>query len=107
MPNFNKIAEKLAKTRIFYLFNLANDIFLENKELANEYVDLARKYAKMTKLKLPKIWNRRICHGCKKFLYPGNNTRVRLQSRKGKASHISITCLDCNHVSRYNIKKKR
>ncbi len=106
MPNFKKIVKKLAKNRMYYLFNLANEIFHENKELANIYIDLARKYAKRARLKIPKNWHGRICHGCKTLLSPGKNARIRMQSRKGKASHISITCLDCNHITRYNIKKK-
>ena len=105
MPNFKKVAKKIAKDRIFYLFDLADQIFLENNELANRYIDLARKYAKRAKLKIPKEWHQRICHGCKRFLYPGINARVRLQSRKGKASHISLTCFECDKITRYNIKK--
>lgn len=107
MPNFKNIARKLAQSRMLYLFNLANITFPKNKELANQYINLATKYAKRAKLKIPKVWHKRICHGCKRFLYPGMNLRIRLQSRKGKASHISLTCFECNHITRYNIKKKR
>jgi ribonuclease P protein subunit RPR2 len=104
MPNFKKIAKKIAKNRILYLFELADKIFPENKSLANRYVELAMKYAQRVKVRIPQKWKKRICHNCKKFLYPGINCRIRLQSRKGKGSHISVTCLECNHTTRYFIK---
>jgi RNase P subunit RPR2 len=28
-----------------------------------------------------------------------------MQSRKGKGSHVSVTCLDCQNTTRYYIKK--
>jgi ribonuclease P protein subunit RPR2 len=97
------IIRKIAKTRMLYLFHKANEIFPRNKELANRYVYLARKYAQRAKIKIPSSWKKRICHKCKNFLYPGLNCRTRLHS-KGKGSHISLTCLECNHVTRYYIK---
>jgi ribonuclease P protein subunit RPR2 len=103
MPNYKKIAEKIARSRIHYLLNKADEIFSENEELAQRYVKLARLYAQRVRIKLPKKWKRRICHSCKAFLYPGLNCRVRMQSRKGKGSHISLTCLECNNVTRYFI----
>ena len=107
MPNYKNIVKKLARERINFLFNLANNIFPQNKKLANRYVDLARRYAKRAKLKIPIIWRNRICHNCKNYIYPGLNSRIRLQSRKGKASHISITCFECKHITRHYIKKRR
>ncbi len=107
MPNYKKVVKKIARERMIFLFSLANILFSENKELANKYIDLARRYAKRAKLKIPIIWHKRICHNCKSFIYPGINSRIRLQSRKGKASHISLTCFECNHITRYHIKKRR
>ncbi|TXT54269.1 MAG: Ribonuclease P protein component 4 [Promethearchaeota archaeon] len=104
MPNYKKIAKRIAKSRIHYLFERATKTFPENRELANKYVDLARLYAQRVRIKIPKEWKRRICHKCKKFLYPSVNCRIRMQSRKGKGSHVSITCLDCGNVNRYYIK---
>ena len=88
MPNYKKIVKKIARERIIFLFNLANKVFPENKELANKYANLARKYAQRCKLKIPIIWHKRICHNCKRFIYPGMNSRIRLQSRKGKAGNV-------------------
>ena len=107
MPDYKKIATKIAKHRAIYLFELADTIFTEDKELAQRYVELAKKYAQRVKFKIPTKWKKRICHNCKHFLYPGINCRVRLQSRKGKGSHISLTCLECKHTIRYFIKTKK
>jgi ribonuclease P protein subunit RPR2 len=103
MPNYKKVAEKIARSRIQYLLNKADEVFPENEELAQRYVELARLYAQRVRIKIQKKWKRRICHGCKTFLYPGINCRVRIQSRKGKGSHVSLTCLECHHVNRYFI----
>jgi ribonuclease P protein subunit RPR2 len=104
---FNKnIVKKIANTRIQYLFGRAEEIFPDNKFLANRYVYLARKYAQRAKTRIPKKWKKRICHTCKSFLYPGLNCRIRLHSigKRGKGSHISLTCFECNKTTRYFIK---
>ena len=104
---FNKnIIKKIANVRIEYLFGRAQEVFPENKELANRYVYLARKYAQRAKIKIPKDWKNRICHNCKKYLYPGINCRIRLHSR-GKGSHVSLTCSECNRTTRYFIKLEK
>lgn len=98
-----KIVKKIARTRMIYLFHRANEIFPENKRLANRYVYLARKYSQRAKVRIPVLWKKRICHKCKSFLYPGLNCRIRIHS-KGKGSHVSMTCLECNKTTRYFIK---
>ena len=100
------IVKKIADTRMQYLFQKAHDTFPQNRELANRYVYLARRYAQRAKIQIPPIWRKRICHKCKNLLYPGLNNRTRIHS-KGKGSHVSSTCLDCNHTTRYFIKIKR
>ncbi|MBD3195276.1 MAG: ribonuclease P [Candidatus Lokiarchaeota archaeon] len=104
MGNFRKVSRKIAKSRMLYLFKEADKIFSEDKELANSYSELARKYAQRAKLNIPPQWRRRICNRCKRFLYPGRNCRIRLQSRRGKASHISVTCQECGSTTRFYIK---
>jgi ribonuclease P protein subunit RPR2 len=105
--NHRAIIKKIARSRIFYLFQKAHEIFPENKELSNRYVYLARRYAQRARVEIPFKWKKRICTKCKKFLYPGMNYRIRLHSHKGKGSHISLTCFDCSHTTRYFIKIKR
>jgi len=103
---YKGIVKKIARSRINYLLNRAHNVFHEDKELANRYVDLAIKYSQRAKVRIPKKWKRRICKHCKSFLFPGENCRVRIQSREGKGSHLVITCLICNGKSRYFLKTK-
>ena len=104
--NLKGIIRKIAHSRMIYLFQKADEIFPDQKELANRYVYLARRYAQRTKIKIPNKWKKRICHKCKTLLYPGLNYRVRLHSHKGKGSHVSLTCFECNKTTRYFIKLK-
>ena len=104
-PKHKKIVKEIAKQRIKYLFQKAEQIFQENKELANRYVELARIYAQRAKVKIPYEWRKRVCHKCKKLLYPGVNCRFRIHSNN-KYSHISMTCFECNKTTRYIIKNK-
>ena len=106
MSKYKKIAKQIAISRMNFLFQRANDIFEQDKELANRYAHLARRYAQRARIKIPPIWKKRICHKCKSFLYPGLNSRIRLHSKKGKGSHVSMTCLECNNTTRYFIKVK-
>jgi ribonuclease P protein subunit RPR2 len=99
-----KIIKIIAQTRMNYLFQKAHEIFPEDKLLANRYAYLARRYAQRARIKIPEEWKFRICNKCKNFLYPGINCKVRIQSRKGKGSHLTLTCLDCNKATRYYIK---
>ncbi len=105
--NPNAIIKKIARSRMLYLFQKANEIFPSRKELANRYSYLARRYAQRAKIKIPVEWKKRICHYCKMFLYPGSNCRYRLHSHKGKGSHVSLTCFECKNTTRYFIKLNR
>jgi ribonuclease P protein subunit RPR2 len=89
---------------MIYLFERAHEIFPENKLLANRYSYLARRYSQRAKIKIPYNWKKRLCKKCKNFLYPGLNYRIRMHSHRGKASHISLTCFECNNITRYYIK---
>jgi ribonuclease P protein subunit RPR2 len=111
MPKYNRkikfIVKKIANTRMLYLFQKAHETFPKDKSLANRYAYLARRYSQRTKIKIPFEWKKRICHKCKMFLYPGQNYRVRMHSQKGKGSHVSLTCFECNKTTRYFIKLKK
>ncbi|MFX0024254.1 MAG: ribonuclease P protein component 4 [Candidatus Hermodarchaeota archaeon] len=111
MPKYNKnikfIVKEIANSRMLYLFQKAHEVFPENKKLGNRYAYLAMRYAQRAKIKIPNEWKKRICNKCKKFLYPGQNYRVRMHSQKGKGSHVSLTCYECNKTTRYFIKLKK
>ncbi len=104
--NLKYIIKKIAYTRMIYLFQKAHEIFPNQKELANRYTYLAMRYTQRAKIKIPDEWKKRICHKCKMFLYPGLNYRIRMHSHKGKGSHLSLTCFECNNTTRYFIKLK-
>ena len=104
MPRYKNLVKQIAKSRMNYLFQRAHIIFPKNEYLANRYADLARKYSQRAKVKISRAWKKRICHKCKSFLYPGINCRIRLHSGKGKSSHVSMTCFECNKTTRYFIK---
>ncbi len=99
-----KIVKQIATERIEFLFRNAHQVFPEDKELSNRYISLAIRYAQRARINLPKEWKKRVCHKCKQLLYPGINCRIRMQSRNGKGSHVSMTCLECNNTTRYFIK---
>ncbi|MFW9973038.1 MAG: ribonuclease P protein component 4 [Candidatus Odinarchaeota archaeon] len=108
MPGRSKklkqIVKEIANSRILYLFQKAHEVFPKNRNLANRYIYLARRYAQRARVRIPFEWKRRICHKCKMFLYPGLNCRIRMHSQRGNGSHISITCFECNRTTRYFIK---
>ena len=110
MPKANKInkglIKRIARTRMLYLYELAHEIFPSDKQLANRYAYLAKKYSNRAKIEIPYEWKKRTCRHCKKFLYPGLNCRTRLHSN-GKGSHVSMTCLECSQVTRYYIKSTK
>ncbi|MEM3526169.1 MAG: ribonuclease P protein component 4 [Candidatus Jordarchaeaceae archaeon] len=94
-------AEKIARERIEYLMQLAEKVFLQNPERAQRYVDLSRRISMRNKVRIPRVWRRRICRNCKAFLWPGVNCRVRLRARR--QPHLVVTCLKCGKHMRYNI----
>jgi ribonuclease P protein subunit RPR2 len=102
----NAILQKLALERIEYLMNTAIKIYSKNIELANRYVELARKYSMSSKVTIPK-YKQLICHKCKKLMIPGISSRHRIQSRKKRGSRYVITCLKCNHSVHIFIKQKK
>lgn len=99
------IVKRIADTRMNYLFQKAHEILPIDKDLATRYTYLARRYAQRAKIHIPDNWKKRLCHNCKGLLYPGINSRTRIHSR-GKGTHVSTTCLNCNHTTRYFIKLK-
>jgi len=88
----------IALQRVWRLFELAEEVHQRSPELADRYVDLARRVAMRCRVRLPRPLRRRFCHRCGRFLVPGVNCRVRLTG--GGSSHVAVTCLSCGHVHR-------
>lgn len=94
---------KIAMERIDILFKLADDSFEKHPERSDRYVEMARNIATKYNLRMPRIWKRRFCKKCNKFLKPGNNCQIRL-----KGSCVAIKCLECGDIVNFPyIKEKK
>lgn len=97
--------KRIALQRIQVLFQLAKENIHDRPDLAQRYVEIARKIAMRTRLHLPLEYRLYLCRQCKRFILPGANSRVRLQSRR--EPHVVVTCLDCGGIMRIPLKRKR
>ena len=102
-PN-KKTVKQIAKERMEILMKQALEKIHEDPSLAQRYVQLARKIGMRYRVRFPKKWKMFICRKCKQLLVPGLNCRVRIQERR--EPHVVLTCLTCNHVKRFLIKRK-
>jgi ribonuclease P protein subunit RPR2 len=94
---------EVAKT-IERMFKLAKTMLKENEELAQRYVEIARKLSMKERVRIPKEYKLFLCKNCKKFIYPGVSCRVRIKQRR--EPHVAITCLLCGTVTRIPILKR-
>ncbi len=97
---------EIARERIQILFRLAEEEFSnDRKDLANRYVELARKISTRCNVRIPRELKRRFCRKCLAYLKPGVNARVRIRSEK---KYVLVTCLECGNKMRYPyIREKR
>lgn len=86
--------KKIAQERIEILLTLADGIYSEDPELGQRYGDLARKIVMKARIRMPEKWRIRFCRKCKKFLYPGITTHVRIKS--SASSRVVYYCDICN-----------
>lgn len=95
-----KIQNNIAKDRIIQLFLMAEKMaFLGDLNLANRYVDIARKISMRFKVKIPKEFKRRFCKNCYSYLLPGSNCRIRINQGK-----LIIYCYNCEKYTRFIFK---
>ncbi|MCF7866447.1 ribonuclease P [Candidatus Woesearchaeota archaeon] len=92
--------KKIAKERIEELFNLAEKTYSKEPKMACEYAKSARKFSLKYKQPFTKSQKTRFCKQCESYLFPGLNSRLRVN--KGK---IIVLCNNCKHISRYIYKK--
>lgn len=98
-PHSKGQQKQLALEHIRSLFQQAEEVFREDKGLANRYVELARKIAMKMKVRLPAEYKRRFCKYCHRYLRPGVNVRIR--TRKGR---VVMYCGECKKVRRVGVK---
>jgi ribonuclease P protein subunit RPR2 len=86
----------IAKERIELLMEQAGTAALEGRmDLADRYVELARRVGMRYNVRFPTAHKRRFCRGCYGYLQPGVTSRTRMN--RGRAV---TTCLRCGHVLR-------
>jgi ribonuclease P protein subunit RPR2 len=94
----NPATKKIARERIGTLFNQARQMFSENPERSNRYVEIARKIAMRQRIRIDHEFRRQYCHHCYAFLVPGQNMRVRVHR-----GNVVVTCLSCTRKTRYRV----
>ncbi|MFB6143903.1 MAG: ribonuclease P protein component 4 [Candidatus Nanohaloarchaea archaeon] len=93
---------EIAEERIRRLFDLAEEKFSEGrKELADRYVELARRTGMRHQVSIPREFRHRFCSSCGAFLVPGENCTVRIDSKNATVNYL---CEDCGEVERHGFK---
>lgn len=95
---------QMALNHIRTLLKLAEQNIRKEPELAQRYAAIARRIAMRTRVRLPAEYRRLICRHCKSFIYPGVNSRVRVQQRR--EPHMAITCMVCGKTTRIMLKPR-
>lgn len=92
----------IAKERIGLLMVQADRAALAGRmEMADRYVDMARRIGMRYNVRLPSAFRRRICRGCHRYLHPGVTSRTRF-----KRGRLVTTCLRCGHISRIPLTRR-
>ena len=65
--------------------------------LAKEQASIARRVCLKFNIRLPYRKRQLFCRGCKTFIVPGINARVRTSN---KQKILLLTCLECSHIYR-------
>lgn len=96
-----KLQKKIAKNRINKLFVMAEHCALSGKiNLADRYVEIARKLSMKYLVRMPKQFKRRFCKHCCSYLLPDATCRVRIHHGK-----LVIYCYKCKKYTRIPLKK--
>jgi RNase P subunit RPR2 len=78
------------------LIEQAASTAIHDPQLAKSQASLARRIILKFNLRFDWRLKRFFCHGCKGFIFPGLNARVRM----GPNRTLLITCTDCSYVNR-------
>jgi len=95
------LIKDLARQRISILFRLALETYKQDMDLANRYVELARKISMRAKVRIPRRYRLLYCKRCGGLLVPGRTAAVRMRSRR--EPHLVIKCLKCGKIIRHPI----
>jgi len=93
----------IAKKRIDKLFALAEKNALSQRlDLANRYVEIARKISMRNLVPIPRKFKRRFCKHCYSYLLPDSNCRIRIHRNR-----LIIFCKNCEKFTRIPIKNPK
>lgn len=96
---------EIALKRIRKLFEMAIEMLHERPDLAQRYVEIARKIGMRARIRMPRENRMLICRHCKRFIFPGVSSRIRIQPRR--EPHIVITCLYCGGHMRKPLRRRK
>ncbi len=96
---------KIAEERIDLLLKLAREKARSDEALSKRYVEIARRIAMRSGVRLGRERKHFICKECGSALVPGVNSRVRMRSDRGTS--IVVTCLACGSIKRYPVVKEK
>ncbi|WEL23074.1 ribonuclease P protein component 4 [Candidatus Nanohalovita haloferacivicina] len=92
------MAKTIAEERIERLFTLAEKRIGHEDELADRYVELARKIGMKEEVSIPSDLKKKFCSNCYSYMKPGRTCEVRIKSDKSK---VEYTCSKCGNIDRY------
>lgn len=88
--------KQIASERIEILFSEAKKVSKSSLNLANRYVEIARKIAMKAKVKIPLKYKRSFCKHCYSFFIPGKTVRIRIHKHR-----TIYYCLKCRKFMRF------
>nr|WP_230972174.1 ribonuclease P [Archaeoglobus neptunius] len=91
----------MARERVVFLIERAQEWKNKDYELSRRYIELARKIAMKYRVRIPKELKMAYC---KKCLYPYRAEKFRVRVRK---SRVIIKCLNCGYERRVPIRPKK
>jgi ribonuclease P protein subunit RPR2 len=92
----------IARERMELLMEQADQAALAARmDLADRYVDIARRVGMRYNVRFPAMYRRRFCKECYRYLLPGSTSRTRLN--RGR---VVTTCFRCGHVMRRPLGEK-
>jgi ribonuclease P protein subunit RPR2 len=99
------VLKAIAMERIHILISHAlGEVKVGREHIAEYNAFVAKRIAMRLQLRLPYEIRQLYCKGCKRFMTPGKNARVRIGRSKIKS--IRITCLKCGHTYHKVIENK-
>ena len=95
-----KLQKIIAKNRINKLFVMAEHCAISGKRnLADRYVEIARKISMKYLVPIPKQFKRSFCKHCYSYLLSDSTCRIRIHHGK-----LVVYCYNCKKYTRFPLK---